>query len=304
MSRSRSLLTHERLLTASVIALVILAFLPARLGGLVAPLGALPRMVVSPVQRATHWFGAAALGPARAMNDTERRTLEADRDLWRSLFERMNERYAEMQRRLVIYEAGALTPEPGVRLPRAAVIGSAGPPGSHLLRLNAGSNDGVTKGTVAVVDNVQVVGRVEQVSARSCVLVLITQRGKPPIPIDGSIILDDSPEAGENRSVLCQLFAKGDGTLRGQVQYKSGEGAAAAKPLAVGQVVYLADKTWPSTSRMLVLGRVREIQTLGSAPLRPIVVVEPTIHSLDRLTEVVLRIPVEEAPAPGPGGVP
>lgn len=302
MSRSRSLLTHERLLTASVIALVILALLPARLGWLIAPLGALPRMLVSPIQRATHWFGAAALGPARGMDDAERRALEAERDHWRSLFERMNERYAEAQNRLVTYEAGALTPEPGVRLPRAAVIGAAGPPGSHLLRLNAGSNDGVTRGTVAVVDNVQVVGRVEQVSARSCLLVLITQRGQPPI--DGSIILDDSPEAGENRSVTCQLYGQGNGTLRGQVEYKSSAGWAAVKPLAIGQTVYLADKTWPSTSRMLVLGRVREIQTLAAAPLRPIVVVEPTIHSLDRLTEVVLRIPVEEGTAPGPGGGP
>lgn len=287
MARPTPTLTHARLLAAAVAALVVLSLLPARFAGWVDPPAAVARLVVSPAQQAFRWLGGTLLRPAATPAESALRAIESDRDLWRSRYENLRARADEWRRRLAQYEAGALAPEPSVRTPRAAVIGAAGPPGAHLLRLRAGSADGVTVGTVAVTDNVQVVGRVESVTRGSCTLMLITQPRRDPI--DGQIVVDPSAEAPEDRMLGCQLIPRGDGTLRGALEYRPAREGRPPRTAEVGQVVYLADRTWPATSRQFVIGRVTAVQTLPSAPLRPIITVEPTVR-LDRLTEVTLRI--------------
>jgi hypothetical protein len=84
----------------------------------------------------------------------------------------------------------------------------------------------------------------------------------------------------------------GDGTLKGDV-LRIGPGspeATGALPIpVVGQVVRLDDTGWPDSSRMLIVGRVESVSTSPEDPLRPVIVVRPTIN-VERLAEVLLRI--------------
>ena len=80
----------------------------------------------------------------------------------------------------------------------------------------------------------------------------------------------------------------GDGTLRGDAAYDPQDPDAATR-IAVGQVVRLDDGEWPASAQMLVLGTVEAVEPAPDSPLRPVVIVRPTV-ALDRVTEVIVRV--------------
>lgn len=296
MPHARTHSTHTRALVAAVAVLAVFTFLPARYGYWLGRVQSVPALALGPSQ----WLFRSAAGlfvrPRRDADESQLHALEMDRDQWKSQYYAERERRRAVEQRLAQFETGALEPEPGVRTRRARVIGVAGAPGTQMLRLRAGASDGVTRGVVAVIDRVQVAGRVESVRAGECTLVLITQKGQS---IQGALITDDRPDAPADAVTLCQLKPFGDGTLRGLVEYKPAAGTAPAPGAKVGQTVYLSDPSWAPGSSMLVVGRVTEVQNPLEDPLRPVIVVEPTVK-LDMLAEVTLRIP--DTQAAGGGG--
>ncbi len=303
MPQTRQHTTHTRALAAAALLLTALAFLPARYGYWMNQLQVVPALVIGPSQWAFRSLAQVFVRPARSAHEEQLRALEHDRDQWKSRFYNQQDRVREIERRLAQYEAGVLDPERGISARRARVIGPAGAPGTQMLRIRAGDNDGVARGTVAVSDRVQVVGRVESVRAGESTLVLITQDGQPPI--QGALLTDERPDAPAPATVLCQLHPFGDGTLQGMVEYTPARPGEPQPEPAKGQTVYLRDDSWPESSRMLVLGRVEEVRQPSNWPLRRLITVRPMVR-LDRLTEVTLRIPQDRAAADaaGAGGEP
>ncbi len=301
MPVTRQHVTHSRALAGAVLLLLVLTFLPARYGYWANRLQAVPALAIGPSQWLFRSIGGLFSRPGRRADEVQLHALEMDRDQWRSQYLAERERRREAEERLAVVEAGARTPdEAGISVRRAQVIGPAGAPGTQMLRLRAGTGDGVTRGTVAVVDRVQVVGRVEDIRAGTCTLVLITQVGRPPVPIQGTLLFSEAAGAPDD-SVLCQLSAFGDGTLRGMVEHKPARPGGPPHTAKEGQTVYLNDRAWPENSRMLVLGRVVKVGAFKDDPLRQLITVEPTVRP-DRVAEVWLRIPGAESGAPGGGG--
>lgn len=297
----RQYITHRRALIGAVVVLSLTALAPSRFGAWARQPAGVFQRVVAPVQQvasmASRWLGRRGTPPEEAVLQH----LEQERDQWRSMFRASELELQQARERLKQFETGALAADRGVRYLTASVIGSAGAPGTDLLRIRAGTRDRVYRGTVAVAAGAQLAGRLENVGAASSTLVLITQRGQPLI--NGVIPLGDGPGTGAEDDLSCQLAPFGDGTLRGMVEYKSPKPGEPARTAAVGQYVYLKDPSWPRPAQMLVLGRVERLSKEAfDSPLRQIVTVRPLLR-LDWLTEVVLRVVEDDAP-PGAGGAP
>ncbi|HZW10279.1 MAG TPA: hypothetical protein VFF69_10290, partial [Phycisphaerales bacterium] len=88
----------------------------------------------------------------------------------------------------------------------------------------------------------------------------------------------------------CKLRPAGDGTLKGDVGDPGAQGSRLIQP---GQVVRLFDRHWPASAQMLVIGAVESVEPAPDSPLRPVIVVRPTV-ALERVTEVIVRITPEE----------
>jgi cell shape-determining protein MreC len=289
MPLTRSHSTHSRALVAATLLLAVLSFLPARFGQWTNQLQTIPSLVFAPVQGVVYWLASLATREGVSASSAQLHTIEKDRDQWMSIARRFQVENERLRADLAKYVAGAMTPDPGLRFARATVIGPAGAPGSHVLRLRAGSGDGVSRGTVAVVDSVQIVGRVEKAGAATSTLVLITEAGQPPI--DAAIFPDGEP--GTAPPLMCQLHASGDGTLKGFLEYVEAKAGETRPTARVGHTVHLNDRSWPSSAGMLVLGTIVAMEPYKDSPLRQVITVRPTVK-IDRVTEVTLRIPTDD----------
>lgn len=173
-----------------------------------------------------------------------------------------------------------------VRVLQAGVFGYGTEARSPVLRVQAGSAQGVSPQSFAIAPGLQIVGRVVASAQRTCTLKPITARGAETLA--GMVILAE----GNPDGLRCTLSPTGEGTLRGPVEDRRDPTTSAAIEPVIGQTVRLDDPTWPKAARMLVLGRVERIEPSPDQPLRKIVTVRPIVAGLDRLSEVVLWTPV------------
>lgn len=159
-----------------------------------------------------------------------------------------------------------------------------------LLLVRTGHIDGLTQGTVVVADAVQLLGRVSRVDGRTSTVLPITAKSAQRIM--ATVLLNESG----TEQAQCLLTPMGDGTLRGEI----------AKPTAqdewsvvVGQEVRLLDNQWPNSAQMLVVGKIERVERNADQPLRLRIIVRPTVGDLRRVPEVILRIPILNAPGRG-----
>lgn len=169
----------------------------------------------------------------------------------------------------------AITPNLDVRqIHRPRVSSLVG----DLLLIRTGKIEGLTQGTVVVVDAVQLLGRVSRVDGKTSTVLPITAKSSQQI--QATVLLNDS---GTEQAV-CLLTPLGDGTLRGEV--------GRSWSVQVGQEVRLLDNQWPKHAQMLVIGTVQRIERNDAQPLRQRIIVAPTIKDLRRVPEVIFRLPV------------
>jgi cell shape-determining protein MreC len=178
-----------------------------------------------------------------------------------------------------------------VRIVHAGVFGYGSDPRTTILRAQAGQREGLTPQSFALAPGLQVVGRVIELSHRTCAVRPITSRGGEAL---AAVII---VQEGNPEGLRCTLSPAGDGTLRGPVEDRRDAGGAAIEPVT-GQAVRLNDPTWPAASRMLLVGRVESVGTHPQQPLRKVVTVRPTVEYLDRLSEVVIWTPLAGEGAP------
>jgi len=281
-------------LSLAVLVLLVLSITPVRFLGWVEFVGHLPTTLVVPISHpmttVARWFA-----PARRELDDERvRQLELENERLKRLYLQETAR-ADRYRRLAedLQRGRSLQTDVPVDLAAFPVVGVSSDASSGLLTVRAGERDGVTRNTVATVDAVQLVGRVDGVAGRTCTVRPITD---PSVSgIIGRVMLTDASPDG----LACSLVPTGDGRLRGDLEYRAPTPDRPSTPeVAAGMSVRLDDAAWPQSARMLLLGRVERVEPSPDGPLRRVVIVRPTVD-LRRVSEVVLRIPVRTGPDDG-----
>lgn len=283
---------HARALPLVLLALLVLSVVPARLLRWTSAFGELAHTIFlpisDPVSRASHYLrpaGRAAGGGGGGMNEAMDDVL-AERDLALLMLEQLRDENARLRKLNADLQGGLdLNPALPVRAISAPVIGRSSDVTSPLLTVRAGANAGVAEiSTVAVADGVQLVGRVVRVGRLSSQVRPITDKGGGGL--DGLVMV-----SGDVR-LMCRLSPGPDGTLRGPVEFIEPQPGQPSITIEPGMLVRLRDETWPENAQMLEIGRVVEVEPNPAQPLRRMITVAPRV-ALDRVSQVVLRIPVD-----------
>jgi hypothetical protein len=291
--------SHARqLLILAVVLLTALSFLPLRWLGVAKSLHNLHTLITAPISNpisnVSRW-ALPAKGPAiddPAVAAFEEKIEELDAALKRTLIEnqRLNAELADMR----LFRQ--LNPGVSFMTVNAPVIGTASDLSSGILRVKSGSRQGVSLSSIATGPGLQLVGKVNGVSATTCTVVPITARNAGNIR--ARIML--SPDPANPDGLACSLVPAGDGTLVGPVEDRRAQGSADPVRPSVGQLVRLDDPgRWPAMAQMTLVGVVERVEPNPDQPLRSLVVVRPRIDRLDRLAEVTIRLSPEDATAGG-----
>ena len=223
-------------------------------------------------------------------------TLLEDRDELRGLLQasrlkilRLHEEIRELQDTERFHRGPPMRPLM-VRIDRIARITGRSPDRSGgLERLNVGTRDGVTAGTVAVFRGVHLIGRVaEDVGRLSCWLVPITDPSSGLV--EAFIESVEEPLAPVATAPRVQLRPDGTGALVGDV--------GRDRAVTEGATVRLSDPAWPETAQGMIVGFVESVRPKETEPLLVSVMVRPQYRA-HLLVSVTLKIDYEEAGAEG-----
>lgn len=273
----------RRLLPPAILILIVFGVLPVRAIRWTQPIGDLAAALVAPLSQPLRAL-SSWLRPAERRDSAAEAALKEKAEHFEFLYRQQldeNNRLRDTIEELQVQKG--LNPELPVSLLTAPVIGTSSDSTSGVLRVRAGSSDGVANNTVATVRGLQLLGRVVSVSTRTCLVQPITRKAAGQIR--GRIILD-----APGLSLVCLLNPVGDGTLRGEVEFQRSPGGDEPLKPSAGQTVRLDDDRWPPGSQMLRLGSVESVQASTENPQRQVVVVRPAVPRLDRVSEVVLRL--------------
>ncbi len=271
-----------RLMAAAIILSLVLGLAPARFIRWVGAFGDFTQRIIAPIghplYQGSHWLTRSGTTPSL---DNETQALLRERDQFQTLyFQQTNEIRRLRQLITDLQEGVALNPDLPVIQIAAPVIGRQSDPVSSLLTIRRGSNDGVTPNTVAVVNGIDLLGKVVRTSKNLSYVQPITSKGAGRI--QGRIMLGDG-----SPGLDCTLLPTGTGVLKGLV--KAPANPDQSPTIAPGQLVRLADKVWPKNAQMLVLGEVLAVEPAQDLPTRKVITVQPRAR-LSRVSEVVLRV--------------
>lgn len=301
MGRSHSSTRAPRLPLAGVcVVLLVLAVLPPRWIGFVGWFGGVLDLLLAPVQSPAAAAVRWVRGPLRAGGEDDPALAELLRQTEELKTQRLQDwdEIQRLRRQLTTLQRGALVePMSGSSQMVAEVIGAGADAGSSLLKIKAGSVNGVPADAIAVWDGVHLVGRVVEVEARIARVRPLTDRNAGAI--DGVIIPSDpGPLLAPDPTALAletPLRPTGDGRLSGPVEVRTSRPDLPNPEIKQGMIVRLrgqartgGGENWPPTARMLIIGVVERVETAANE--RPIVYVRPAFNLAD-LSEVVLRWP-------------
>ncbi|MGD1915566.1 MAG: rod shape-determining protein MreC [Phycisphaerales bacterium] len=278
----------KTLLRITLVVLFILSVVPMRYTRWTTGFADVAVTISAPVSNAVRWVADPLTRPFRrsadpALAEQYRQELEVARQ--RSLD--MELRVRQLERRVFELQRGAqLTPELGVRQIAAPVIGRFSEASSSALQVRAGTGRGVVENAVAVVEGLQLLGRVERSTAAWSVVRPITDSAAGGIM--ALVMTADTLDSG----IQCRLEPIGGGRLRGPATWVFEDSRQRPVEITTGMTVRLRDETWPRSAQMLIVGTVIEVSSAPDEPTRTVVTVEPTVP-LRRVSEVVLRVPID-----------
>lgn len=286
-------------LAGSALLLTILGLLPTPstrwLDGLHNPVLTVLAPVQSSVRSLVVWIRPSALGVARheeiegliaSIEGLNAQLLSA-----RSEVEDLRTRLREVSRAI------DLNPTLPVKTIIAPIIGPGADLSGGTHTVKAGQREGVDPGSVVTVRGVYLYGRVKHVTDRTCEVLPITYKPTKGAIKEGETVSAVVMLSEQGIGPRCDISPVGDGTLKGKLQGDYDPNDPNYIPPKPGMMVRLVDPRWPESSRMLIIGAIDRIDPAPDAPLRQIVTVRP-IYSLDRWSEVMIRIP---DPAAGAG---
>jgi cell shape-determining protein MreC len=284
-----------RAVVLTIVILCLLALTPVRFTGWINSFGNLAEMVFAPASHPVtilaHW-----VAPPRkdALSDDREEVVRQELERTRQAYLRLQLENDQLRRLVTDLQRGfSVQGSSTVRPLARPVVGNPSDLSGGMLVVRAGKSDGVTTNTVATYDGMQLVGRVEKVTAKFSEVKPITARHAGRL--DAVVMIDDNGEV----MLPCSLTPDGKGALVGPVTVPDTPDPNAK--LEVGQDVRLrfTDGSWPESSQMLLIGRVVEIGPAPDAPIRRYITVEPLVD-LRRISKVVLRIPVDTPSESGP----
>lgn len=320
MRRSFSISNNPRTLaTLVIIGLLALSLLPARFSGWMNWFSSVTDFVLAPVQ----WPLNVVVGMFKRTGDAGRSRdpviagLELERDRFKDAYFRTVSELDRAQSQMAAMSRGlklnAVLP---FKVLPATVIGSVFDGTTQMLRVRAGSRNGVTEGSVAVVSGVDLLGRIPVGGVSSAIskVVPITDPAAGQISVlifpaeSANLLLDSTPAAGDfdiGSAIVAQVGPtttgpNRGGPLQGPVEApKLRPGTALARP-AIGMIVRLRDQRWPASAQMLVVGIISRVDTLPNG--REQIQVQPRF--VLPVAEVVVRISSDDESAEsGPASV-
>ena len=155
-----------------------------------------------------------------------------------------------------------------------------------LLVIRTDNIEGLTQGSVVVVDAIQLLGKVARVSGKTSTVRPITAESAQKLL--ATILLNPTG----SQQLHCLLTPLGDGTLSGEIARPT---TNESWQVRIGQEVRLLDDQWPAHAQMLMVGTIERIERNDVQPLRQRVIVRPTVADLRRVSEVILRLPALES---------
>ncbi len=262
--------------------IVLLGLCPTRW---IAPLtGDLSSVLWVPLSPLSH--GATSmrlwLRPRPASAAIDEAAAVVDRDYYRGLWHAERIRTEELEKKLRMYEVtvGGPSKSEAVRLASANVIARTPGSGGIALKVNAGSQHGVSPGDIAVVEGDALVGRVApEVGSVTSVIVSISDRS---IGRFDAYIVPAAEERSNRRSEIpVQLLPDGSGNLRGDIDL-----GGAVRP---GDIVRFKDASWPRGAQGMRIGQVIDVLPKDAQPLRGEVTVRPAVDPAV-VGEIVIKL--------------
>ena len=279
----RNVSRSQRALSIAVALVAILAFAPAswlRWTAVGADLVAVPvQPMTDAAVRLGRWVRPADREMAVASKAVQERTqeLEATRALLhaaRLTIEALEEEISALQE--------ARRYQPGVEMNPVFARVTGRPPqrGQGPVRINVGTRQGVVPGTVAVYRGGHLMGRVADNIARlTCQVIPITD---PSTGLIEAVILPpDDPLEALASAPRVQLVADGSGGLTGDLDRTI--------PVRAGDVVRLADPSWPASAQGMIIGVVDSVRGKDLQPLLSSITVAPRYHA-QRVASMTLMI--------------
>ena len=297
MARSAAshLPSSKRMMALVAVTLLIIGLVPVRYLGWVLwvrePVARVMTPLSAPVLSFVAWIAPpeGASASSEAVAALEQNAAQLEQLYLSEKFEnqRLRAQIVQLQRGI------ALNPQLPVTQFAAPVIGRSSNPSSSMLEVRGGRTRGVTPNTVAVVAGVQLLGRVQRATDSTCLVLPINDPAAGPI---GGMIAVDARSIDGPATLLTPTA---DGTLRGDVEDRRNADGNPRDTIRPGMTVRLRDENyWPANAQMFVLGTVERVETAPDSALRKVVIVRPTVD-LRRVSEVVLRIPDQDAQAGG-----
>lgn len=277
----RGFLTARRVLALALVALTVATFMPARYLAWARVPGRIVQRLVSPpadlVKVAGDWF-------VRAEPAEHPEPLVGQIDQLRVIVQRLESENQRLRRendelrglRSTQVESGAM------RLIKASVIAGSSDPSGMLLRVRAGTREGVGPGSVAIARGQHLLGRVVSLDEAMCEVLPITDRNAEIIEV---ITEGDAPAGG----LRFDLTPTGDGTLRGPGRFETEGLNQIQRVVKVGQLVRLDDAMWAGHMGLTV-GEIVAVEASEQSPQRQVITVKPLIDTR-RVSSVVLRVP-------------
>ena len=286
------LLQNDRPLIITSLVVLVLAFLPTR--WLLPWTGDLGSIIALPLTPLGHAAGSALAlvrpvdedplpDPAEVNRIIEER--DAYRGRWhagRLQIERLENELAQLQGARQRGIGTDWTPR------NATVVGHQLGGGGGPLRLNLGRRQGVTEGTIAVVNGDRLVGRVAGgVAQLSSVLIPIGSVSTDSRhDFQARILPAGSDDLGADDGVRINLRSTGEGRLVGMVERNS----RTESSIQPGHEVRMgSDPAWPATAWAMLVGTVVAVEPIDEQPLRLRVTVRRIVEP-ERLLGVTLKI--------------
>lgn len=240
------------------------------------------RVIISPIAHPITITINMIIPPAISDPDASEgeRTIRAELDRVRTQLLQTRNENDRLSGLIDQFSRGAdIMPNLDVRqIPRPRISSLVG----DFLFIRTGQIEGLTQGTVVVVDAVQLLGKVSRVDGKTSTVLPIT--AKSAQQIQATVLLNESG----SEQAICLLTPLGDGTLRGEIARSAVD---EAWQVEIGQEVRLLDSQWPQHAQMLMIGTIERIERNDIQPLRQRIIVRPTVADLRMVPEVILRLP-------------
>ncbi len=228
------------------------------------------------------------LRPRVALRTESDGAIEADRDYYRGLWHAEQIRVQELEKKLSAYEvtSGGNAQSGTVRLAAANVLSRTPGSGGIALKINAGSQQGISPGDVAIVGGDGVVGRIApEVGAVTSTVLSIANRSIGRM--DGYVVPADQEKSKRPQVIMVQLLPDGRGALRGDIDLGTS--------VRAGDLVRMKDPSWPSGAQGMRIGVVTEIKRKDEQPLRGEIIVRPAVDPAV-VGELVVKLSAGQRP--------